>query len=237
MRNFWIFLGFLTLGIVVFLPNNPFGNRTSKVSLGIHLKELFSVNLENWKYQDLELGSTERATEKAVQILNFDDYFYREYRNGDLIFSLYVAYWGEGKMPAQLVASHTPDRCWVENGMQCLDYRFNENLSAENFSLRPAQWRIFTKPDSQEKSYVLYWHLIDGELYDFGERLNAIPHPFNWIRDALKDAFLGTREQYFVRLVCNVPFKYIWEDNDIRKVVSTLKNIGLAEPETKIQSN
>ena len=217
MRYFWIFLGFLVLGIVVFLPNNPFENRSSKVNLGLHLKKLFTVNVENWKYQDLELSSTERGIEKTKKILNFDDHFYREYRNGDLVFSLYVAYWGEGKMPAQLVASHTPDRCWVENGMKCLDYRFNENLSLENFSLLPAQWRVFKKPNSQNNSYVLYWHLVDGELYDFGNRFNAIPHPLNWIRDALKDAFLGTREQYFVRLVSNVPFEYIWEDNDIKK--------------------
>ena len=236
MRYFWIFLGFLVLGIVVFLPNNPFENRSSKVNLGLHLKKLFSVNVENWKYQDLELGSTERGIEKAKKILNFDDHFYREYRNGDLVFSLYVAYWGEGKMPAQLVASHTPDRCWVENGMKCLDYRFSENLSVENFSLLPAQWRVFKKPNSQNNSYVLYWHLIDGELYDFGNRLNAIPHPLNWIRDALKDAFLGTREQYFVRLVSNVPFEYIWEDNDIKKIVSNLKNIGLAKPKMINQS-
>lgn len=233
MRYFWVFLGFLVLGIVVFLPNNPFKNRVAKSSLGLHLKDSLSVPVKEWKYQDLDLGSTERGTARTRQILNFDDHFYREYRLGDTIFSLYVAYWGEGKMPAQLVASHTPDRCWVEGGMKCLDYRFNENLSVENFSLRPAQWRIFKKPPSEEEIYVLYWHLIDGELYDFGERLNAVPHPLNWIRDAIKDALLGTSEQYFVRLASNVPFPYIWEHEDIQRIVSTLKNIGLADPNSK----
>ena len=137
-------------------------------------------------------------------------------------------------MPAQLVASHTPDRCWTENGMTCLDYEFNVEKDLETASLVPAQWRLFTPGGERDnKIHVLYWHLIDGELYDFGERLNAVPHPMNWIRDAVKDALLGTREQYFVRINSNVPFEEIWNDPEFQQVIGQLEKLGLTKAETQ----
>ena len=91
-----------------------------------HLAEKISARPAGWTSQEVPLGASEFMANEVEKVLKYDDFINREYRRGADRFGLYVAYWGPGKMPTQLVASHTPDRCWTENGWHCLEMRFRQ---------------------------------------------------------------------------------------------------------------
>lgn len=227
MKKIILLFSIILLCIIVFVPTQSFTKREASASKGEHLKDLLLTIPEGWTATKTPLGPTEASSNQVERILNYDDVFYYRFTKGDLTFSLYACYWGEGKMPAQLVASHTPDRCWTENGMTCIDTEFNVVKTVLNSELLPAQSRIFTTNQNDQEIYVYFWHLIDGELYDYGERFNAVPHPLKWVRDAVSDAILGTKEQYFIRIDSNRPITQFWEDRSVQEIVSNLKKIGL----------
>lgn len=179
-----------------------------------------------WSARDLPLGPTEFVEEVVQQTLRTDDILNREYRRGRVAFGVYAAYWGSGSMPTQLVASHTPDRCWTENGWSCKEMRFNEVYSAGGSPLWPAQWRRFVDP-AGGTTYVLFWQLVAGQSYDFGDRFNKIPSPTRWWKDAAQQALFGSREQYFIRVTANVPFEEIWNDPGFQAVLAGLGRLGL----------
>ena len=162
--------------------------------------------------------------------LNFDDYVFRVYQRGDTVVGVYIAYWGAGRMPLQKVASHTPDRCWTENGWTCPEQRFNVALQNEGVALKPAQWRLFVPPGGAggSKEYVLYWHLVGDGVYDYGDRFNNRPDAYKWWRDTVRYAFTGSAEQYFVRLSCNRPFEDVWNDPGFERVLASVAAVGVA---------
>lgn len=180
-----------------------------------------------WRTREVPLGPTEFLQGEVEKILNFDESVHREYARGAVKFAVYAAYWGPGRMPTQLVASHTPDRCWTENGWECLDMRFKESRSAAGMPLQPAEWRLFRSPVGSE-THVLFWLLVDGRIYDFGSRFTAVPDPVRWWRDAIAQHFRGSREQYFVRVTSNVPFEEIWNESGFQEVMRGLAQLGLA---------
>jgi hypothetical protein len=204
------------------------GLREVAVSRGPHLEALMPPVPAGWTVREVPLGRTEFLQGEVERILNYDDVLYREYRRGDRGFEVYVAYWGAGKMPTRLVASHTPDRCWTENGWRCLEMKFKQVKQVGGTTLQPGEWRRFLPPAGGAETYVLYWHLVDGEVYDYGERFNAVPDPFRWWKDAVQQAVLGSREQYFVRLTSLEPLETWWTDPTFVEVVRSLKGIGLA---------
>ena len=133
-------------------------------------------------------------------------------------------------MPTRFVASHTPDRCWTENGWRCLAMKFKQTDAFEGESLQPAEWRLFEPPRGGRPVYVLYWHLVDGRLYDYGGRFNDVPHPLLWWKDAVQQVVLGSREQYFIRLTSSEPWENLGRDPGLLDVLRGLEKLGLAVP-------
>jgi hypothetical protein len=131
-------------------------------------------------------------------------------------------------MPARFVASHTPDRCWTENGWHCAEMRFKQKEPFEGMALQPAEWRLFNPPDGGSPTYVLYWHLVDGRIYDYGERFNAVPDPLRWWKDAVQQVLMGSREQFFIRLTSNGPVERLWGDPGVAEVLRSLQRLGLS---------
>jgi hypothetical protein len=186
----------------------------------------------------------------ALKTLNLDDYVFRLYRNGGRTFTVYAAYWAPGKMPTRLVASHTPDRCWTENGMRCVDLRFKQTYEVKGRPLLPAEYRVFvpggaapagdgrdstSEHPSQRttrRTYVVYWHTVEGKLYDYGERFNAIPHPWLWWKDVVAQAAYGSREQLFVRVAMEIPMEELWLDPGVQELLKSVANLGLWKGES-----
>lgn len=72
--------------------------------------------LTGWQAREEPLGATEVVKGQVEAILNYDDYVFRVFTRGTAHVGVYVAYWKRDRMPVSRVASHTPDRCWTENG-------------------------------------------------------------------------------------------------------------------------
>lgn len=191
-----------------------------------HLHQFVPTSMEGWEVRDLELGPNEFLVEQSERILRFDEFIYREFKRGNITFSVYISYWSPGKMPVRDVSTHTPDRCWTENGWHCTDMVFRKELEVMGEPLKPAEWRIFEDPQGTDV-YVLFWHLVDGEIYDFGGRFNAIPSPSLWVKDVFRQAFIGSPEQYFIRLTANQPFEDFWYEQGFIEVLQGIRKLGL----------
>jgi hypothetical protein len=192
-----------------------------------HLVQAMPALVGDWRMRDVPLGPNEFVTKVAEKTLNYDEVLYREYRRGAEYFTVYVAYWGAGKMPAQLVASHTPDRCWTENGWHCRDMKFHKTYFLDGRELQPAEWRLFDPPNGGNAIHLIFWHLVKGHVYDFGERFNSVPDPVRWCKNAVQQAFLGNQEQYFIRVASSLPMETLWNEPGFAEVLRGLSSLGL----------
>ncbi|MBI2513183.1 MAG: hypothetical protein HYV96_14490 [Opitutae bacterium] len=175
---------------------------------------------------ELELGPTETARAEVEKTLRYDDLLYCEYRLRAAVVTVYVAYWGPGRMPTQLVASHTPDRCWVSAGWTCEEMRHQVALGAARVVDAPGEWRRFAGPDGA-RLQVQFWQLVGGELYDYGERSNRVPSIWRWWRDAARQALRAPPEQYFIRVTSDRPFEQLAGDPGWLTLERALARIGL----------
>jgi hypothetical protein len=194
------------------------------------LKVLVPTEAGEWRSHEEPLGATETINEAVLKTLNLDDYVYRRFTSGARNFTVYAAYWAAGRMPTRLVASHTPDRCWTENGMRCVAMRFHEVLRVGGKPLLPTEYREFVVPAVGRSTYVAYWHTVEGKLYDYGGRFNAIPDPWLWWKDAVQQAMLGSREQLFVRIASETPLEELWADKDFQALMAKVADLGLWAP-------
>ncbi len=234
-RILWVFAGAVLLGGILLqglslrnVSDGEVGTEARPVGLAVAIPGA----LTGWMGQDEPLGATELMKSAVEKTLNYDDVVNRTYRRGDLIVGVYAAYWSAGRMPVQKVASHTPDRCWSENGWTCSELRSNERVGGGDAVLRPANWRLFLAPGANcEKQYVLYWHLVGSELYDYGDGFNRRPDPLKWWRDTVHYAVKGSAEQYFIRLTSNRSFEELRGDPGWEEVLGALAKLGLeAQP-------
>ena len=193
----------------------------------IGLADRVPRSVAGWATADLPLGPTELVSTAAEKTLNYDDMVNRVYRRGGVEFGVYVAYWAPGRMPMEKVASHTPDRCWSENGWTCTESRFPENWATADGPLKPAYWRTFVPPGERAPHYVVYWHLVGDELYDYGGGFNRRPSVVKWWRDMLHYAWAGSQEQYFVRVTSDRPFEQLRGDPGFEEVVRSLAALGI----------
>jgi len=219
-------LGLLLLVAVGF----QFGYRLREVAQPkprVRIAEVVPRNLPGWSVSEESLGQTEAVSESTLKVLNLDDYVYRRFQAGGRSFTVYAAYWAKGRMPTRLVASHTPDRCWTENGMRCVDMRFREQYKIDGRPLLPAEFRVFTGGAGGEKTQVAYWHVVEGKVYDYGNRFNAVPHPWLWWKDTVAQAAYGSREQLFVRIASTTPLDQLWINKDFQAVMEKIASMGL----------
>ena len=222
----WLVIGLTALlGVGVGLQLVFSLREETKAEPRLRLAELIAKSASDWVVTDEPIGMTEAVSEAALKTLNLDDFVYRRYRRGGVSFTVYAAYWAAGKMPTRLVASHTPDRCWTENGMRCVDLKFKQTYEVKGRPLLPADWRVFVSGEA--RTQVVYWHLVEGKLYDYGDRFNAVPHPLLWWKDTLEQATYGSREQLFVRVAAEVPLEQIWSDPGFQDVMESVAKLGL----------
>ncbi|MDP2138583.1 MAG: exosortase-associated EpsI family protein [Candidatus Didemnitutus sp.] len=183
--------------------------------------------VSGWNSQELPLGVTELLQGQVAAILNFDAYVFREFRRGGARFAVYAAYWSPGRMPVSRVVSHTPDRCWTENGWNCESMTFNEVWNVEGIGMfAPNQRRIFQSPTG-ETEHVVFWHLVEGRSFDFGDRFTAITDPKMWLKQTVAYAVAGSGEQCFVRVTSDRPLDQFADDPGWREILHALAGLGL----------
>lgn len=190
------------------------------------LAEAIPDRIPGWEVEDLPLGPTESVTEQSLDILNLDDFVHREYKRGNARFSLYVAYWGPGKMPVRLVNQHTPDRCWTENGWSCTDRRFNVEKSVGDRELHPAQWGAYAIRDFSNESY--FWHIVGGEAYWLaGDSMNRRTSVKSVLIDVANFTSRQQPDQFFVRLVSTQSLDDLWELDGFDTLMNSLADLCL----------
>ena len=226
--RWWLLLPVTVLAVAAVLQGIAVFRETPKPR-GLHVAAQVPPSIPGWRVRNLPLGENESVRNAVVKTLNYDEVVYREYAKGGVVVGVYVAYWGAGKMPTRLVASHTPDRCWTENGWTCQEMRFHEKVSFDGRRWQPAEWRRFQPPNGASVTYVRYWHLVEGRVLEQGARFNAVPHPLYWWRDAVQQALRGSLEQHYIRITANVPFETFWDDPGFAEVLRGLAGLGLAE--------
>jgi len=202
-------------------------------SLQTPLSEILPAAFPGWETQDLKLGATETLHERSENILRLNDFVYRQYDGGGHSFGVYVAYWHPGKMPVRLVNSHTPDRCWIENGWTCTDRSWDVDLTPKaGVPLQPAQQGVYEIQGFEQ--HVYFWHIVDGEVHWYGgERQNRYTTPTVILDDLRKFGLNVHREQFFVRVASPEPFDALWERAEFREVMQTLAELCLAPAQSE----
>lgn len=208
------------------------GERKNLPGKGQHLSRVLPRELSGWRGREASLGPNEAASGAVEKVLRFDDVYFREFNSARGSINLYVAYWDPGAMPVQLVASHTPDRCWLENGWQIEAAKHGFTMKERESALMEGEWRTFVH-SNQQRLNVLFWHLVGTRTYDFGDGLTRVPSIWRWWRDAAKQLFLEPEEQYFIRLSSNRPFEQLVGDPGWEELLQALAKLGLAEAATK----
>ncbi len=224
-----IVLGGVVLAIAGALQfRGAFESRATAASPALH--GLLSVPVQGWAVRDLPIGDTELVKEVSANTLRYDDYCFREYRRGETVFTVYVAYWAPGKHPPQMIAQHVPDRCWTMNGMICEEMRFNVPAAIGGKTLWPAQWRKFREP-SGDVVYTMFWHMVGDRPYDFGERFYDMPGPVTYWSEAIRFAVGAQPEQHFFRITSNVSPEQIWNEPGFQQAVHGFLQLGLVRRE------
>ena len=201
--------------------------RSALPGKGLHLTQALPTNPTGWTGHEVPLGATEAVQRAAEKTLQFDDVYFREFNSPRGTVSLYAAYWGPGKMPTQLVASHTPDRCWTSAGWVCETMRHQTGMEGTHVILRAGEWRLFSAPNAPRLN-VQFWHLVGSETYDYGERFNQVPSVWRWLRDAAKQVFRSPPEQYFIRLTSERSFDELKGDPGWEELLQALAKLGLS---------
>lgn len=215
----------IAIPISQYLPNLT---RTEIPTTVIDLDAAVPQDFRGWRCEDVPLGASEAVAESASKMLSMDAFVQRRYSRGRDEITIYVAHWKPGKMDTRLVASHTPDRCWTENGWTCEQMRFNVVPEIEGLSIQPAQYRIFDI--SGHKQTVLFWLLVNKEIYQFGERLNSIPDPSLFIRDFFREMFRGRPENFFIRISSNLREDQLLQEPLLKTVLNNLAPTGVSCP-------
>ncbi len=99
----------------------------------------------------------------------------------------------------QTVASHSPDHCWVLAGWKCTNWKSRTYPSGDMAGLGPVEARTFVSPNSQNV-HVWYWHLENGKSTDYGFRGEVLRYTSRWLRDAFRQLFSSSPEQFFIRI-------------------------------------
>lgn len=212
------------LGAILMQTRNIFGSKISVPK--VDLRAVIAVDVPGWYVRDLPIGETEEIKTAAVKTLRFDDYIFRSYRKEGVEFTIYVAYWGPGKHPPQMITQHTPDRCWPMNGMTCEEMRFNVPVKLGGKSLWPAQWRKFRAPNGVI-TYTMFWHMVGNRPYNFGERFYDVPNPITFWSEAALFAAGARPAQLFFRITSNQPPEHIWPDSGFQKAIQGFIILGL----------
>jgi len=149
-----------------------------------------------WLSTDQPIASTPEMQKAVNEMLNYDEAVFRTYSSNGISFSVYAAYWSPGRFHPRLISIHTPDVCWVGNGMTQVKADYNYQLKIDSQTLWHGQYREFTANGIQTN--VVYWHILNGKPSGYAEGPNSLSQDF--FATMWRDMHEGIGEQYFIRI-------------------------------------
>lgn len=166
------------------------------------LRELLPPPPPGWTMKEKPIANSPEMQEAVGEILNFDDGVLVDYTNsGGERLSVYIAHWTPGKMSHRLVATHTPDVCWVGSGWKKAEARPLDSFQIGEVTVPTGENRIFTADGTPE--YVWFWHLVGDQSKSYGT--GSAPPWHAAITDLFRKGLNQREEQFFIRISSNSP--------------------------------
>jgi hypothetical protein len=195
LRSVSLVGGILAAGVGLVLYGElrplPPGTFTGKVADLLPLAD----EVPGWDVREEPIADTPETKEAVNELLNYTDAAFVSYSRGAERISIYVAYWEPGRMSSRLIASHTPDVCWVGAGWERLEAKMAQRLTGpEGINIAEAELRRMRQRTSEE--WVLFWHFSGKERVSYG----AAAPPWSAILTDLARGFDQRGEQFFVRI-------------------------------------
>lgn len=177
----------------------------SKGLLSAKLVDLVGARDEivGWSAMQQPIAETAEMKRAVGELLNYDDAIFVTYSSAGMRVSIYAAYWSPGKMSHRLIATHTPDVCWVGGGWQRLRQGI-EYLDVLD-GAKPLRLEYRTYALRGQTEYVVFCHLVGGVpmTYEAG----AEPPWYAMFRDLLNMGLRQREEQLFLRISSDRPFE------------------------------
>ena len=217
-RNIWVRVGLIfTAGVLLAGVWAVLGQRETTAGVSVEaFNELLVIELPDWASSQRTVADTEEMTRAVAELLNYDAGGFVTYTNGDREISIYVAYWQLGKMSPRLVASHTPDVCWVGIGWVCQSAGIADLEVANGQKLR-VKTRVFAAPVGAPQ-HLMFCHLVGGLPRDYGQFGRPAWYAF---LSELRWGGLNLREeQLFFRISSNHPFETFSDAAPVRLFMS-----------------
>ncbi len=189
------------------------------------LAEVLPRDVGEWSSQDASVAETEEGKRKTIEQLSYDQAVVRIYEHSGVKIAVYAAYWGGGGISPRMVASHTPDSCWVLEGWvrkQAVEYSRTLN---DGLMVVPARYRVFEKHGNVQ--HVLYWHFVDRKLFYYKEP-GELPPWWAVFYDITRFRIGENAEQLVLRISSNVPIEQVWLADPVQFVIRSLRHLGLS---------
>ncbi|MCX6936553.1 MAG: exosortase-associated EpsI family protein [Verrucomicrobia bacterium] len=168
-----------------------------------HLEDLIPTAPAGWQRIKRSIADTPEIQQAVGELLNYDDAVFYDFispKNKRL--SVYIAYWTPGRMSNRLVASHTPDVCWVGNGWKQEEARtITPKLNAATIQVPSAQERVFSINGTKE--CVWFWHLVGNQNKDYSTQ--SAPPWYAPFTDMWEKGINQREEQFFIRISSSSP--------------------------------
>jgi hypothetical protein len=177
--------------------------------------------------RDEPIATTEEMKKAVGELLNFNDGVYRIYQLPGFRVSVYVAWWEAGRMSPRLVATHTPDVCWPDNGWE-RDRDAESKLGAVREALKATgfaegECRVFV--GSGKPEYVVFWHKVGDEILSY--HTGWAPPWWAWLDEMWRGGLNLRKEQLFVRISSDKPLETIWPRPEMAPLRQALLELGL----------
>ena len=176
----------------------------------------FSVSMDSWQVEDIELSDFIRTKDFLAQKLGFDEHLYKSFTKGSKKLTLYCAHWKRGNKALSLVQEHSPRKCWVAAGWSMTE---NEEI-LEISKFFPKEKPIYNKfTKEQESAHILSWHsLEDSSKSNFKSSSTQL----GAIASTLKNGTSQRQAQLQITLVSNTPYEVLVQDSDFLELLKSV---------------
>jgi hypothetical protein len=193
------------------------------------LSHLVSAQIPGFKVAELPIATSYEQQKVVNELLNYDDALYRLYKRGEFEISVYIAYWRPGKMPQRLIAGHTPDICWVNNGWQRIGILSPTLRTSSGYKLASGRARSYRK--DHDVQHVIFWHLVGGKPAGYSDR--DIPPWWAIFADMWHDGIEQKAEQVFLRVSSPAGIDATLDSPVFDELAKALGRFGLVIPPEK----
>ncbi len=235
-KFFFVFAMIITLGCLAAVGYSELFYSPTITFTG-DLKTIIPTEYPGWKVEERDLDVTEAGIENAQKILKLTQFVHREYTRGSTHINVYIAYWKPKVQAVRHVQSHTPDVCWVRNGMKLIEdeSKFSVSCSVNDQALFPAEMRTLTDKEETITRYAAYWHVIGDEIYVNRSEAGQWDR-WDPIKTLMKYGLHQQKEQFFIRISSNQPIEEIWNTPLMQEILADLAELALTPPEAPANS-